>query len=193
MPSSLRILPLLVACLAAEAAPPAAEKAMLTTPLFDFSQDGPLWASIDDTVMGGRSSSRSYVQGGVAVFEGVLSLENGGGFCSVRSAPRPRDLHGHRGLRLRVRGDGKVYKLRLRTDARFDGVSWQNVFTAPELEEGEWVEIRLAFADFEPVYRGRKVRDAGRLDLSRITTFGLLISDEQVGAFRLEIAALEAY
>jgi monofunctional biosynthetic peptidoglycan transglycosylase len=190
---SVVLLLLVAAGAAAGAADPAVEPPMRTTSLYDFLQDGPLWASIDDPVMGGRSSSRMSARAGTAVFEGVVSLENGGGFCSVRSSPEVRDLSAYRGIRLRVRGDGKVYKLRLRTDARFDGVSWQNAFTAPAVDGPSWVEVRLPFGDFEAVYRGRKLRDHPPFDRSRITTFGLLISDEQAGPFRLEIASIEAY
>lgn len=55
--------------------------------VIDFeSLAGSDWYVVDDGVMGGRSSSslRSG-ESGIAVFEGVLSLENNGGFASVRT------------------------------------------------------------------------------------------------------------
>lgn len=50
---------------------------------FDDDELG-YWRIVNDTVMGGRSQSRFYQQDGVGVFEGFLSLENYGGFASVR-------------------------------------------------------------------------------------------------------------
>ena len=57
--------------------------------LFDFSTatNAPAWQVVNDDVMGGVSTSRFSVTNGVAVFRGEVSLENNGGFASVRSLP----------------------------------------------------------------------------------------------------------
>ena len=58
--------------------------------LFDFSQPDELpWLPIDDAVMGGVSHSEMRIEDGRAVFAGVVSLDFGGGFASVRSHPDP--------------------------------------------------------------------------------------------------------
>ena len=87
-----------------------------------------------------------------------------------------------------MRGDGKRYGFRLKTDASFDGVSYQVEITPPA---GKWVEIAFPFGEFVPVYRGRVVRDHPPLDPSRIATFGLLIS-RQEGPFRIDIETIRA-
>ena len=152
--------------------------------VIDFRQGAEGWPSINDVVMGGRSWSRMEVADGVARFTGEVSLENNGGFASVRSRPGEYDLGGCEGLRLRLRGDGKRYKVRLRTSDAFDGVSYQAVISPPA---GEWVEEEVPFDAFEPVYRGRRVTDHPPLEPARIRTFGLLISDRQEGPFALEL------
>jgi monofunctional biosynthetic peptidoglycan transglycosylase len=147
-------------------------------------------APIDDAVMGGRSWS-SFTHGpGFAVFAGEVSLENGGGFASVRSAPLGLDLSAADGLELRVRGDGRSYKLNLRTERSFDGVTWQARF---ETVVGEWRTVALPFTAFTPVHRGRPVPGAAPLDRRRVETVGLLVSDRQAGPFRLEVARLSAF
>ena len=152
--------------------------------IFDFRSGSEPWRSINDVVMGGASSSEMVVFDGVAAFRGELSLAGGGGFASVRSDPRDLDLSDFTGLVLRVRGDGKRYKLRLRTTASFDGVSYQ----APlQPSAGVWQEVAIPFAAFEPVFRGRPVPDHPPLDRSQVKTVGLLISDRQAGPFRIEI------
>lgn len=143
------------------------------------------FAPVDDAVMGGRSWSRLEDGPDGAVFGGVVSLEDGGGFASVRSAPLALDLSGGSGLTLRVRGDGRRYKLNLRTDAALDGVTWQAPF-APAARV--WEDVTLPFAAFEPRWRGRPVPEAGALEPARVTTLGLLVSDRQAGPFRLEVA-----
>jgi hypothetical protein len=82
--------------------------------------------AIDDAVMGGVSASRlRYDPAGHAVFEGVVSLDSNGGFASVRSRRGELGTPGAVSYVLEVRGDGKRYKLNLRTDDAFDGVSYQ--------------------------------------------------------------------
>jgi len=158
--------------------------------VFDYGAGAEAWPSIDDPVMGGLSRSRMRLEGGVATFEGIVSLANNGGFASLRSQPAEHDLEGWDGLVVRLRGDGKSYGVRLRTDAAFDGVSYQVTLAT---EAGRWIEARLPFAEFRPVFRGREVRGHPALDPGAIKTFGLIISDRQEGPFRLQIDWIKAY
>jgi monofunctional biosynthetic peptidoglycan transglycosylase len=162
------------------------------TPLFDFGDPSRAggFAPIDDAVMGGRSRSRATVVGGALRFEGEVSLEDGGGFASIRSAPAPLDLSGATGLALRVRGDGRRYKVNLRTDDAPEDVAWQASF---ETATGGWEVVLLPLDRFSPVARGRPAPGAGPLRPDRIRTVGLLISDRQAGPFRLEVATMAGY
>jgi len=161
-------------------------------PLFDFSdpERAGAFTPIDDAVMGGRSRSRATLAGGALHFEGEVSLEDGGGFASIRSAPAPLDLSAATGLALRVRGDGKRYKVNLRTDDALDGVNWQAAF---ETATGGWEVVLIPLEHFEPVLRGRPAPEAGPLQPALVRTVGLLISDRQAGSFRLDVAAVAGY
>ena len=91
--------------------------------------------------MGGVSSSRlRHDPAGHAVFEGVVSADNGGGFASVRHSQLPLGSPDTIAYRLQVLGDGKRYKLNLRTDPAFDGVNHQAEFHPPA---GQWTTIEL--------------------------------------------------
>ncbi len=160
--------------------------------LFDFHQDGgPRWYAINDGVMGGVSQGRARITGdGVLVFSGVVSLENNGGFASIRSEPAPLQIRGASGIKLRVKGDGRRYKVNLKLDTAFDGVQYQAEFRPPP---GEWTTVPLPFSSFAPKFRGRPVPDAPPLDPARIVTVGFLISDKQAGPFALEIGSVAAY
>ena len=159
--------------------------------LVDFSAGAEAWRPINDGVMGGLSRSRiRATPEGTAVFEGEVSLENNGGFASVRAPVGPVDLSAFEGLAARVRGDGRSYQIRLRTDDRFDGIAYRTRL-APVADE--WQVVRVSFSAFLPTFRGRRPHGAPPLDTSDICQLGFLIGDEQAGPFRLEIAWVGAY
>lgn len=159
--------------------------------LVDFSEPGaPDPSPVNDQVMGGRSVSRwRRDAGGYGVFEGLVSLADGGGFASVRAALENTDLSGHAGVVVRVRGDGKRYRLILRNDRGLSGINHMHDFVAPD---GEWREVVLPFAGFRPSRRGRTPPDAPPLDPARIRQLGLMIADRQAGPFHLEVAWIRA-
>lgn len=160
--------------------------------LFDFRdpEAAAAWFAIDDGVMGGRSRSGLLATtDGTALFAGVVSLENGGGFASVRAANPGPNLAVYDALRLRLRGDGHTYKLSLKSTRDFDGVLYQASFaTVADV----WEEFDIPLDGFRPTFRGRPVPQAGPLDRARVETVGLMISEKQAGPFRLEIAWIAA-
>jgi NADH dehydrogenase [ubiquinone] 1 alpha subcomplex assembly factor 1 len=161
--------------------------------IFDFNTEAECksWSPINDVVMGGVSRSRfDFVGESIAEFSGTVSLENSGGFASIRSAPSSYDLRTYTGLLLRVRGDGKQYKINLKTEAALDGVQYQVVFNT---EAGTWTEIRIPFSRFVPMVRGVQAYDSPPLDTASICSCGLLISDKQAGPFRVDVDWIGAY
>jgi NADH dehydrogenase [ubiquinone] 1 alpha subcomplex assembly factor 1 len=155
--------------------------------LFDFSTatNAPGWQIVDDDVMGGLSRSSFSVTNGVAMYYGEVSLDNNGGFASVRSSPARQNLTGFEAFVARVRGDGKRYKLTLRNEAGSDTPIYQCTFTT---KRGEWQEHRLPFKDFVPTFHGRILTNVPALDPARVVSVGFLISDKQEGPFKLELA-----
>jgi len=146
------------------------------------------WQVVNDDVMGGISTSSFRLTNGVALFQGKVSLENNGGFASVRSLPARHDLVGGDAFVVRVRGDGRSYKFTARTDPGFDSAIYQSVFTT---KKGEWEEHRLPFKQFIPTYRGRVLTGEPPLDPAKVASLGFLISDKQDGAFQLEVACIK--
>lgn len=160
--------------------------------LFNFAMTNAVagWQVVNDDVMGGISRSR-FVAGsnGVAVFAGEVSLENNGGFASVRSRPVGQDLSSFSEFMVRVRGDGRTYKLTARTDGGFDSVLYQLPFAT---KAGEWTEHRFAFTELVPTFRGRVLTDVPKFNAARFSSIGFLIADKQAGPFALEIDWIKA-
>jgi monofunctional biosynthetic peptidoglycan transglycosylase len=157
---------------------------------FKVAENRDNWLIINDGVMGGLSRSEIvFSDSGTAIFQGTVSLENNGGFASVRTTSLSENLDEYNGLSLRIFGDGKNYQLRLRTNDRFDGISYRHHFkTKPDT----WMTTFIPFSNFVPVFRGRIIKDAEPLVPDKIEQIGFLIADKQAGAFRLEIEWIKA-
>jgi monofunctional biosynthetic peptidoglycan transglycosylase len=161
--------------------------------LIDFStpDDKENWRKINDIVMGGISQSKMIMtDDSTAIFQGNLSLENNGGFASVRTDSKDYQLAGYDGIAVRIKGDGRKYQLRLRTDDGFDGISYKAEF---QTTTDKWITIELPFEEFVPTYRGRIIPDAPELAPGEIRQLGFLIADEKEGSFKLEIDWIGAY
>ena len=160
--------------------------------LFDFTQPdaGQRWSIVNDGVMGGVSGSQFQIEENILVFAGFVSLENNGGFASIRSQPQLQDLSAYTGVVVRVKGDGKRYQFRLRTSSTLDRIAYTAGFdTQPDV----WQTVRLPFTDFIPTSFGVVLTDVPSIDPRDIASFGMLISDNQEGDFRLEIDWIGTY
>jgi monofunctional biosynthetic peptidoglycan transglycosylase len=158
---------------------------------FKAAKEKERWRIVNDGVMGGLSQSGIEITSAThAVFQGTLSLENNGGFASVRRLPHDYKLAKHEGVLLRIKGDGRTYQFRVRTNDRFDGVSYRAEF---KTKRGKWMTVKVPFKSMKPTFRGRPVPDAPPLRPERIRQIGFLIGDKREGRFRIEIDWIQAY
>ncbi len=162
-----------------------------STWLFRFPDDVPEeWLVVNDGVMGGLSRSEFVAAAdGHAVFRGEMSLENNGGFASVRGFVPEGISPETRALQIRVRGDGRTYQVRLRMGRRFDGVAYALEFAT---EKDAWQVIELPLSGFAPTFRGRRPRNAPPLALEAVRQLGLMIADKREGPFRLDVEWIRA-
>ena len=146
---------------------------------------------INDDVMGGMSSSEIKLLEGGVNFSGTISLENNGGFASVRmlwpfANKSVEDNLGS--VVLKVKGDGKKYQFRLRTNRGFDGAAYSSVFSTLK---NQVQTIELGVDEFMPTFRGRKLKNMPKLKLSNVQQMGVLVSDQQEGHFDIDLYGIE--
>lgn len=157
-------------------------------PLFAFtsSDAAAAWQAVNDGVMGGVSDGRLRItERQTLEFYGTLSLENNGGFASVRSRPRTLGLQAGDTLLARVRGDGREYQLNLYASGRRMAFSYR----APVgTRAGEWIEVAVPLDRFEATSFGRVLPGAGPLDPRSVTSIGFLLAEKTPGPFALEVA-----
>lgn len=175
--------PLLLALLLFQAA---AEATL--TPVLDFSDPAVAgaWQAVNDGVMGGVSDGRFTITPDKSLeFFGTLSLENNGGFASVRTKPTEFALAADDTLVVRVKGDGRDYVLNLYTKSRRIAFSYR----APlPTTKDEWREVAVPLAGFVPTSFGREVQGMGPVDPDQINGLGFMLSDKKPGPFRMQVA-----
>ena len=146
------------------------------------------WTIVNDDVMGGISNSSVYVDDKKhLIFKGYLSLENNGGFASSRLGIQKINLNGIKFFKIKLKGDGNNYKLRLRQKNM--RASYSCDFKS---QKNEWIIVKLAVEDFRPTWRGYTYSNYPDLDLDKINSLSLHISDKQEGRFNLEIEYIKA-
>ncbi len=169
-------------------------RAVMTRPVTDFTEDGleEKWITVNDNVMGGRSTGGPTFKDKQLVFSGKTNTD-GGGFSSIRSRAKPMGFGGHSGLVMRVKGDGRTYKADLHAGIRMAGmnVAYRADFATAE---GKWQEVWLPFDRFHPTLMGRPVGDrVPALKTEDIETIGFMIYDKKDGPFRLEVDSVKVY
>jgi len=147
------------------------------------------WNIVNDTVMGGRSSSRWLSNSSTtSIFEGFLSLQNNGGFASVRHDLEKIDLTNTEGIYLKVKGDGRKYQFRIRSKAS----RWANYSQEFKTKEGIDQTFYLPYKDFKAGWRGRSLTDLPILTSRDIKGIGFFLGDKIEGKFKLEVTDIAA-
>ena len=173
----------------ARAEPTAAATAQAV--LLDFADPAAVatWTTVNDPVMGGRSTSTVAFGDGGLVFSGDISLENNGGFASARGPVDPglgRLASGATSLRVAAQGDGKTYVLKVET-----GQPWSYIQRF-STQAGVQRTYELPVGGFQPVGRFLDpVPIAPPLDPSIISRVAIYILDKQEGPFRLIVSAVD--
>jgi len=123
--------------------------------IFDFNKNSSTssWVVIDDVVMGGRSNGNFQLnKDGNGVFSGKISLDNNGGFSSVRYGFKKLNVEKFSSISLKIKGDGKNYQFRIKHKSS-DYASYITSFSS----SGKWQEIEIPLNSMYPSFRGRKL------------------------------------
>jgi NADH dehydrogenase [ubiquinone] 1 alpha subcomplex assembly factor 1 len=155
--------------------------------VFDFSgaDAAKEWQNINDGVMGGVSEGEFKITDKKTLeFYGTLSLENSGGFASVRSKAKKLGLEKGDILVARVRGDGREYSMNLYVPRPLIAFSYR---ATVKTKKDEWIEVKLPLNKFEATSFGRVVKDARPVNPAEVNALGFLLGDKKAGLFRLEV------
>lgn len=150
--------------------------------IFKFNKESNLqnWVVVDDVVMGGVSSgSFALHEDGFGVFKGHISLDNNGGFSSLRYRFKKIEIKDNTQVVIKLKGDGKNYQFRIKSNSG-DYYS----YILPFSTNGEWQEIKIPLKEMYPSFRGKRLEQPNFADDS-IEEITFLIANKKNENFQL--------
>ena len=143
------------------------------------------WFVLNDGVMGGRSGATVNYLEDSFVFKGVVSLENNGGFASIRSNFSTFKLGEFKTVEIRYKLSGIDFALTLANSKR-----WYNPNYKANLKttQGQWQVITLNLLDFKQYQVGRATGYTINTDtLDQIIRLGFISNQKRAETFELEV------
>ena len=159
--------------------------------LFEFAgaDSAKEWQTVNDGVMGGISDGKFKITGEKTLeFFGTLSLENNGGFASVRTNAKKLGLQKGDTVVAKLRGDGREYSLNLYLNQPLVAFSYR---ATVQTKKDEWIEIKVPLEKFEATSFGRVVTNAGPVEPKAVNALGFMVSDKKAGRFKLEVESIK--
>lgn len=156
--------------------------------LFDFNLECSInnWRVVDDVVMGGRSDGSFKINNAShGEFSGDVSLENNGGFSSVRYNFKTVNASDYESFKIRLKGDGKNYQFRVKSD---DNQRYSYIYEFQT--SGEWETISIPFKKMKPAFRGRQLNQPNYTG-NQMEQVAFLIGNKKEQSFKLLVDKIE--
>ena len=155
--------------------------------IFQFNAESNIdnWRILDDVVMGGRSNGEFKINyEGFGEYSGDVSLENNGGFSSLRYYFDTVDSQDYNTFKLKIKGDGKTYQFRVK-DRRYNRYSYIYKFET----SGEWQTIEIPFNAMYASFRGYRL-DIPNFKGDQMEEIAFLIGNKKAESFKLIIDSI---
>lgn len=152
--------------------------------IFDFNIDSDIssWKVVDDAVMGGESNGNFVLnENGNGFFHGKISLENNGGFSSVRNQFLAKNIKSASKIKILLKGDGNNYQLRIKKN-KDDYFSYVANFKT----SNNWETIEIKFSEMQPRFRGNSL-NMPNFSSNSFEEIAFLIGNKKAQDFKLEI------
>lgn len=145
------------------------------------------WRIVNDGVMGGLSTSSITENKNTVLFKGETSLENNGGFASIRTLIEKGSLKNCKTMTIRFKSSStdRTFGLSLKTSQRYY-VPYHKFTFKPK--SGDWEVLKVNISEFKHYRISDIIGDTMPLDvLPEVFNIALIVSDSKAGAFDIEI------
>jgi hypothetical protein len=148
------------------------------------------WVLISDNIMGGVSKSKLEYTENTMVLSGNISLDNFGGFSSVKTTFGKHDLSQFKGVKIRFKSSKQKFAFTLEDNKNWTLPNYKGDFCSSK--ENLWEEKIIYFKDFKEYQIGeptaKKLKDTS---LKNIVRMGIITTEKKEGPFSIEIDYVE--
>lgn len=162
-----------------------------TSPMYDFGKKtgGKDWYTLNDDVMGGRSEAKLKIKREYLTFEGQISLENNGGFASIRSPYGEFDLSEYKSVHVRYKSYENDFAFVLENKEVYYEPTYKHHLPA---SNGEWTVAILHLDEFEGYRLGKKIGEKLTAEIqSNMIRMGIITDTKKEDKFKIAIDYIE--
>tara|TARA_B110000003_G_scaffold274490_1_gene314589 strand:+ start:11120 stop:11665 length:546 start_codon:yes stop_codon:yes gene_type:complete len=153
----------------------------------DFGEEkkGHYWKVINDGVMGGISKGSKELTKNSMLYKGKVSLDNNGGFSSLRRSFSDKDISMFNEIEIRYRSVGISLAFTIAVSQR-----WYipNYKISLDGTSSEWTTTTIKLSDLRKHYIGKPMNEMLKKEtLKEIVRIGFITDEKKYGNFEFEI------
>lgn len=152
---------------------------------FGITKEGINWYVVNDGVMGGLSDSDAFLQENSLLFKGNVSLDNNGGFVSLRCPYGDMDFSKFKTVSIKYKNAGQNFAFQLETERMFFRPNYKVLLAD---SENEWTTASFKLEDFKEYVMGKaNGNEITSIKLANVIRFGFINYGKKAGDFEFEI------
>ena len=144
------------------------------------------WVLLSDNVMGGVTKSKIEYNINSVLLSGDISLDNYGGFSSIKTKYKSFDLSTYMGVKIKFKSTNQKFAFTLEDDRNWTQPNYKHEFSAKK--DDTWEEVIIYFKDFQEIVIGEPTGNIMKSEsLKNIVRMGIMTYEKKEGPFSLEV------
>jgi monofunctional biosynthetic peptidoglycan transglycosylase len=144
------------------------------------------WVLLSDNIMGGITKSKIEYTDNSVLLSGNISLDNYGGFSSIKTKYKSFDLSMFTGIKIKFKSSKQRFVFTLEDDRNWTQPNYINEFSSKK--DDTWEEVTIYFKDFKEIVIGEPTGNMMKTkSLNNIVRLGIMTHEKKEGPFSLEV------
>jgi monofunctional biosynthetic peptidoglycan transglycosylase len=148
------------------------------------------WMLLSDNIMGGNTKSKIEYTNNSVLLSGNISLDNYGGFSSIKTKYKSFDLSKFTAIKIKFKSTKQKFAFTLEDNQNWTQPNYKYEFSAKK--DDTWEEVTIYFKDFKEIIIGEPTGNLMKSkSLKNIVRMGIMTSEKKEGSFTLEVDYIE--
>ena len=144
------------------------------------------WKLLSDNIMGGVTKSKIEYTNNSVLLSGNISLDNYGGFSSIKTKYKSVDLSKYNGIKIKFKSTNQKFAFTLEDNQDWTQPNYKREFSSKK--DDTWEEVIIYFKDFQEIVIGETTGNMMKSkSLKNIVRMGIMTYEKKEGPFSLEV------